>query len=104
MATGQEVADFLGRGDDAQLVALAEAQMPFLTELARAYTRGQGFAPDGRPYSDVNAVLVMAAARLVTNPSQLAVESGDGYRAEGGFKGWTLVETMVLNGYRRRAA
>jgi len=100
---GDDVAAFLGQSDDASLVALAAEQVPIVTELARAYTRGNGFDAAGLPYDDVSAVITCATARLVANPEQVPYQVGTvAYR--GGFTGWSLAETFVLNRYRTRLA
>ena len=55
MVTGQDVADFLGQGDDTALVALAERHVAVIAAMAQAYTRGRGFFTDGEPAEDVAA-------------------------------------------------
>lgn len=99
MVTGQDVADFLGQGDDTELVALAGQSVTIITALARSYTRGGGFS-NGNPADDLAAVITTATARLVANPEQLRVTVG-GVQTDG-FQGWTLPELFVLNRYRRR--
>ncbi|WP_084021650.1 hypothetical protein [Mycobacterium avium] len=99
--TGQMVADFLGRGDDSSLVALAADHAAIVTALARSYTRGRGFAGP-EPAEDVAAVIVTATARLVANPEQLASDYGS-VSVRGGWQGWNLAEQIVLNRYRVRA-
>lgn len=103
--TGQEVADFLGRGDDLTVVALAEGHASAVTMMAKAYTRGRGFTDD-EPNAEIEAVIVCATARLTTNPGQLPVDNSIGpfiHSIRGGFTGWTLAEQAVLNRYRARA-
>lgn len=100
--TGQDVADFLGRGSDTTLVALAGEHVTVITAMARAYTRGNGFET-GDPADDLAAVITTATARLLANPDQLAQDIG-AFSVRGGFTGWNLAETFVLNGYRRRLA
>lgn len=99
--TGQTVADFLGRGDDPTLVALAGQHVVIVTALARSYTRDQGFTND-EPAEDIAAVITTAAARLLANPEQIAVDVG-AVSIRGGFQGWSLAELFVLNRYRKRA-
>lgn len=105
--TGQTIADFLGAGDDAELVALADQHLAVVKAMARAYTRDRGFDPEtGEPGEDVAAVITTATARLVINPEQniretLTTGESVGYA---GFAGWSLAETFVLNRYRRRAS
>ena len=86
----------------AKVVAL---QQPIVEAMARAYTRDRGFTDDG-PEPDVAAVLVTATARMMTNPGQIARDSTAGPFSEsirGGFVGWSLAETFVLNRYRKRS-
>ena len=105
MVTGQQVADFLGRGDSEATVALAGEHVVIVTAMAQAYTRGKGF--DGaEPKPDVEAVIVTATARLVSNPGQIVEDQTAGpfsQRVGVGFTGWNLAETMVLNRYRQKA-
>jgi len=99
--TGADVATFLGGGDDATLVALAGEHVVIITALARSYCRGEGFDSTGQCADDIAAVITAATARLVANPEQLAGQiGGTGY--QGGFAGWSLAETFVLNRYRKR--
>lgn len=99
MVTGQDVADFLGQGDDEQFVALARQSVTIITAMARAYTRSNGFDDFG-PNDEIAAVITAATARLVANPEQLRVTIG-GVQTDG-FQGWTLAELFVLNRYRTR--
>lgn len=102
--TGDEIALFLGKGDDANLVALAGQHAEIVTAMAFAYTRGRGFDPDVA--DDIAAVIITATARLLANPNQLAADTTAGpysTSVRGGFTGWTLAELFVLNRYRRRA-
>jgi hypothetical protein len=103
MVTGQDVADFLGRGSDTQLVALAGEHVVIVNAMVRAYVRGKGYDALGEPADDVAAVITTATARLVVNPAQLDRESADGYSVSGSFHGFTLAELFVLNQYRKRA-
>lgn len=99
--TGETVAAFLGQGDDTALVALAGQHAAIVTAIARAYTRGEGFA-GGIPTDDIAAVITTATARLVANPEQLSTTVGS-VAVNGGFAGWTLAELFVLNRYRKKA-
>lgn len=101
--TAEDVADFLGQGDDDTVVALAGEALPVVTAMARAYTRDQGFDDDGDPKDDVAAVLTTATARLMSNPEQVSSMQVADYSIRGGFTGWTLAELFVLNRYRKRA-
>lgn len=113
--TAEEVAAFLGQGDDPVVVSLAQEALAVVAAMARAYTRGNGFqvahAEDlSQPVNngavvateDINAVLVTATARLMANPDQVAYRAGD-VSFQGGFTGWSLAEQAVLNRYRKRA-
>lgn len=101
--TGQQVADFLGQGDDAALVALAEQHVGIVTAMARSYTRDSGFdAATGEPVDEIAAVITTATARLLANPEQTARDVGS-VSLRGGFTGWSLAETFVLNRYRKRS-
>lgn len=101
MVTGQDVADFLGQGDDEGRVALAGEHVVIITAMCRAYTRGNGFDETGAPNDELAAVITTATARLVANPEQLETSVGGTY-VRGGFAGWSLAETFVLNRYRKR--
>jgi hypothetical protein len=77
-----------------------------VTQLANAYTRGVGFTA-GTPNADISAVILTAAARLYAHPRQLAVDETvgpDSASFRGGFNGWSVLETIVLNRYRVTAA
>ena len=67
MVTGQDVADFLGQGDDTELVALAGQSVKVITAMARAYTRDNGFIPD--PADDIAAVLHYRVERATGRPA-----------------------------------
>lgn len=100
--TGEDVASFLGQGDDNAAVALAQEHTPIIRAMAQAYTRGKGFQ-GGTVAEDIAAVITTATARLVANPEQLHYAVGSA-RISGSFNGWTLAETFVLNRYRKRAS
>lgn len=103
IVTGQTVADFLGRGDDTALVALAGEHAAIVTAMTRAYTRGGGFDDTGAlPNEEIAAVITTATARLVANPEQLRYGVAD-VQMNDAFKGFNLAETFVLNRYRRKA-
>lgn len=102
--TGQDVADFLASGDRPEMVALAGQHVQIVTAMARSYTRGAGFTVLGEPFEDVAAVITTATARLVDNPEQKIEKSVGPVSSRGGFHGWSLAETFVLNRYRKRAA
>lgn len=101
MPTAQDVADFLGQGDDATVVALAGEHLPIITAMATAYTRGRGFT-EGEPNAEIAAVITTATARLMANPDQLQYRVGN-VSYQSSFQGWTLAETFVLNRFRKKA-
>jgi hypothetical protein len=76
-----------------------------VTQLANAYVRGVGFT-GGVPNADIGSVILLAAARLLANPTQLLTDqtlgpSSASYRSA--FSGWTLPELTTLDRYRIRA-
>lgn len=102
--SGYQVADYLGRGDDAALLSLAGQHVEIVTAFVSAYTRGRGFT-DGVPADDLVAVIVTSAARLVQNPTLTTSETVGGFSQRPGvLDGWTLPELAVLHRYRRRSA
>lgn len=79
--------------------------VPMITTMAKAYVRGNGFVGNV-PNAEIAAVITAAAARFVSNPSQISRSQTAGPFGEdfrGGFNGWTLAEQAVLNRYRVRA-
>jgi hypothetical protein len=105
MPAAEQVCLFLGRPDDTALTASAQQAIPIITTMVKAYTRGNGF-DDDEPNEELEAVIVTAAARLVTNPGQIAHDLAAGpftQSLRGGFTGWTLAELAILNRYRKLA-
>lgn len=107
----QDIADYLGRGDDYDFVDLAGRHLPRMVAMVRSYTRGAGFNTGYDPVTDdLAAVIVSSCARLVTNPEALRSRSIDvaGDYAETLVHaypaGLTLLEQAVLNRYRQRTA
>ena len=101
MTSPADVAAFLGQPGDPAVIALAEKTVPTIAAMAKAYTRGGGFA-GGVANAEVDAVILAASARLTANPDQLPhTIGGTGYGA--GFQGFNLAELATLNRYRRRA-
>jgi hypothetical protein len=83
----------------------AEAAVPLITAMAKAYTRDRGFV-DGEPNDEVAAVITAASARLAGNARQInwsQTMGPDSADMRSYFNGWTLAEQMVLNRYRVRA-
>lgn len=104
-ATPEQVAAFLGRPDDVDLVELAGAHLPIVTAFVRAYTRGNGFTEDGFGNADIRAVIVSATARLTSNPDQVKrVQVADYDESPAILNGFTLPELAILHLYRRRTA
>lgn len=101
--TAQDVAAFLGRGDDTQLVALAGSHLPIVTSMVRRFTRGKGFT-GGTPDEDLAAVIVSSTARLASNPAGTEYQASGPFQIRPGvFNGWTLPELAILHSYRARA-
>lgn len=102
MVTGQDIANFLGRGDDTELVSLASLHLPIVTAFVRAYVRGNGFVT-GEPNDDLQQVIKTATTRLVVNPQQARrIQIDDFSQTFATLDGFTLPELAVLNLYRRR--
>lgn len=100
MALADNVTDLLGTAPDSAQVTQALA---VVTAVAKAHTRGMGFDSDGAPNDEIASVIVLATARLLRNPSQLAVREEMGALAvdyRGGFTGWSIAELAALNRYR----
>jgi hypothetical protein len=99
----EQVQLFLGRPDDTMIETIAESALPIVTAMVKAYVRG---GPGWEPNEELEAVIVTATARLVTNPGQVSLDQTAGAFSQslrGGFAGWTLAELAVLNRYRKRA-
>jgi len=102
---GQDVAEFLGRGDDATLAALAGQHLPVVTAMVEAYVHGVGFNATTGPADDLVLVIVASTARLSANPDMTRESAIDDYSVKNTiFQGWTLPELAVLHTYRRRLA
>jgi len=98
-----QVAAFLGKPDDAATLDTAEQAIPIVTVMVKAYVRG---GTDWEANEELEAVIVTAAARMVSNPGQLPTDVTAGPFSQsirGAFGGWTLAELFVLNRYRKRA-
>jgi hypothetical protein len=99
--TGQDVADFLGAGSDTALVARCNETLLVIKPLARRHTRGNGWE-SSTVAAEIAAVIVAATARLAANPEQIDTQVGT-VSVRGGFRGWSLVERMVLDDFRGTA-
>jgi hypothetical protein len=107
LPTATDLLAFLGWEPDAQITVQAEAHLKAVTAQVRGYTRGVGFGEAGSGFADedVCAVVVSAAARSLSNPTQdRRAEAGSFNSAPGSLASFSLLETLVLDGYRRRAA
>lgn len=106
MPSAEDVARFLGQGQDSTVLALAGEHLPVVTDMVRAYVRGKGFTGDPEePADDLARIIIASTARLVSNPAHTVSESPDAsYQVRYGiFNGWTLPELAVLHRYRKRA-
>jgi hypothetical protein len=77
-----------------------------VTNMAKAYTRGQGFV-DGVPNDEISGVILLASARLISNPRGIDLSETRGPESaslRGSFTGWTVAEAFTLNRYRKMAA
>lgn len=102
-ALSARVAAYVGRANDPEALALADAQLPIVEAFVHGYTRGRGFK-DGRPVAPLQAVVVTAAARLVTNPEQVyQYTTADYSERPAVLNGWTIPERGILHNYRKRA-
>ena len=102
--TSEQVAQYLGKGDEVAIVALAGTHLPIVTAFVRAYVRGNGFA-ENEPNADLEAVIVSACARLTANPEQVSrYQTADYAENPAVLHGFTLPELAVLHLYRRRTA
>lgn len=101
----EAVADYLGRGDETDLVALAGVHLPIVTEWVKSYTRGIGFDELDTPADPIAAVIIAATARLTNNPDgEITVTVDDYSTRKTVFEGFSLIEGLVLDDYRRKAA
>lgn len=101
----EELLAFTGITVDEESVARAAQSIEMAKALVGAYCRGRETNRAGKLRPGVQAVIDSAAARILANPSQIAIREQIGpyslYKQEG-FKGFTLVELTVLNRYRKR--
>lgn len=84
-------------GHDQAVEALA-----ICSAMAKAYTRGVGFA-DETPNAQIASVIVTSAARLVAHPRQIGMAETLGPQSAAfreGFAGFTLGERITLDRYR----
>jgi hypothetical protein len=101
--TGLDVAQFLG-DTTVDTVELADRHLPLVLEMVRTYTRGRGFT-GGEPTPAVRAVVISATARLTANPDSIITLAVDDYSVRRTvFEGFSLIEKMTLDGFRRKTA
>ncbi|KAA1376126.1 hypothetical protein [Aeromicrobium fastidiosum] len=108
LPTGSTLLGYLGWAADETLTAQADEHAAGAVLLVREYTRGKGFqtASDGTvTVSDgIAGVIVTYGARSLSNPtSAREIEAGAFKESPGSPWSFSLVETLVLNNYRRRA-
>ena len=92
-----------GKPEDAAILATSEQVIPIVTVMVKADVRG---GSDWEANEELEAVIVTAAARMVSNPTGLAHDMTScpfSHSLRGAFQGWTLAELFVLNRYRKRA-
>lgn len=105
MTDAQQVAKFLGEGDNPDVLALAEEHLRVVTTFVKAYTRGNGFDEAGDPGDDLRDVIIAVTARYMVNPQQhLREQIGTQSVTYARLDGFTLPEQAVLHRYRRRTA
>ena len=88
---------------DAELMAQAGQAITMAEAMVDAYCRGAHRYASGATRPGVDAVILMASARMLANPEQLKYGTGVVSFGEG-FNSWTLAERAVLDRYRKRAA
>ncbi|PVA40351.1 hypothetical protein DDJ98_01605 [Mycobacteroides abscessus] len=100
--TPAELGALLGRSVTAEQ---ANAVLVVVTGHARAYTRGRGFS-DSAPNADVHAVILSAAARLITNPGQVGrsvIHGPEQASWQAAPFAWSVAERLTLDRYRVNA-
>jgi hypothetical protein len=82
----------------------AQAVLAIVSAQAKSYTAGRGWDTAGEPYNDVWAVILTAAARRLTDPTQTVTDRRMGPFAESfqPIDGWSTSELYVLDRYRER--
>jgi hypothetical protein len=104
LPVGTDVIAFLGWPTDAAINAQATQHVGMVTAAVRAYTRGRGFAITGQVPEELAAVIVSATARSLSNPAQSRrIEAGSLTETPGSLASFSVLECLVLNGFRRRA-
>lgn len=103
--TGAAVATLMNRAGDTEVVSLASAYVDVVWEMAKEYTRGQGFSTDGeQAVASIVSAVKLAVIRLTQNPEQTKRYAvGEYQETPSVFEGFTIAELSVLNAYRVRA-
>lgn len=102
--TATDLVKWLGQDqNDTALMAQALQAVTMASAMCDAYCRGAHLKADGSTRPGVDAVVLMASARMLANPEGLRYATGV-VTFNDAFNGFTLAEQMVLNRYRRRAA
>lgn len=97
------VTAFLGQSHlNTRFAAQAVEHVAVIAEMVADYTRGAGFTA-GVPSGSLKKVIVTASARLLANPEQLQFQTGS-VAIRGAFEGWSPLEKILLNTYRKTAA
>lgn len=104
--------------DDVRLASQATQHIRTIAAAVYAYTRGVGFSIPGSNTAEtldmtpgiadvapsVRAVVMSAASRSLVNPTQSRrLEAGSYSELPGSAASFSLIETQMLNGLRRRA-
>lgn len=103
--SGADVLTYLGWPSNEDLAAQADQHVALVAAMASNYTRNRGIdVVTGACSWALRAVVLAAAARSLSNPSQSRrIEAGSYSELPAAFSGWTLVERAVLDGYRKTA-
>ncbi|MFF0707455.1 hypothetical protein [Gordonia sputi] len=102
--TATDLVKWLGQPTtDTDLTAQAAQAITMASAMIDAYCRGAHLKASGATRPGVDAVVLMASARMLANPEGLRYATGV-VSFNDAFNGFTLAEQMVLNRYRKRAA
>lgn len=102
--TNTDLVKWLGADTtDTALMAQAAQAITTASAMIDAYCRGAHLKASGATRPGVDAVVLMASARMLANPEGLKYATGVVSFGEG-FNSWTLAERAVLDRYRKRAA
>ncbi|MBD0862730.1 hypothetical protein IA539_16175 [Gordonia sp. zg691] len=102
--TATDLVKWLGQPTtDTELMAQAAQAVTMALAMVDAYTRGTHLTVAGDTRPGIDAVVLMASARMLANPEGLKYATGVVSFSEA-FSGFTLAERIVLDRYRKRAA